>query len=132
MGIAGAHLEMLFVAPEYFRRSPGARFVGVSEQNLRARHFYAKHGFRAVSRAQTDCCEISVLRARRFTSGRRAETIAAFFMREYARLLVGNCSKIRIPSRAPRRPSALHRRLVYLLQVGGEELFHRAYAVFKF
>ncbi len=67
MGITAAHLDALFLAPEYFGRGAGAflmaaalargvRSVDVNEQNARARRFYEKHGFRAVSRRETDDC----------------------------------------------------------------------------
>lgn len=67
MGVTSSHLDALFAAPEYFGGGAGAmlmrealargvRSVDVNEQNARARRFYEKHGFRAVSRRETDDC----------------------------------------------------------------------------
>lgn len=66
MGIAGDMIEMLFVAPgrigqglgrqlvAYAVETLGARRVDVNEQNTRAAGFYARMGFRAVSRDARD------------------------------------------------------------------------------
>ena len=67
MGITSSNLDALFAAPEYFGGGAGAllmrealargvKSVDVNEQNARARRFYEKHGFRAVSRRETDDC----------------------------------------------------------------------------
>lgn len=66
MGITGDKIEMLFVAPgrigqglgrqlvAYAVETLGARRVDVNEQNTRAAGFYARMGFRAVSRDAQD------------------------------------------------------------------------------
>ena len=66
MGIAGEKLEMLFLAPEergrglgralvqYGMEHYGIREVTINEQNLQARGFYARMGFRAYERLDHD------------------------------------------------------------------------------
>lgn len=65
-GIEAENLEMLFVAPEkhgkglgrelveYLVAHRGVRRVDVNEQNAQAAGFYARMGFRVVSRSDTD------------------------------------------------------------------------------
>ena len=65
-GIEAGNLEMLFVAPgkrgkglgrelvEYLVAHRGVRRVDVNEQNAQAAGFYARMGFRVVSRSDTD------------------------------------------------------------------------------
>ena len=66
MGIDGQKLEMLFLAPEergkglggalvqYGMEHYGIREVTINEQNLQARGFYARMGFRAYERLDHD------------------------------------------------------------------------------
>ena len=66
MGSDGRKIEMLFVAPEYRGKGFGKKLVNfafdvcavdevtVNEQNPRARGFYERMGFRAVSRSAVD------------------------------------------------------------------------------
>ncbi len=66
MGIGGQKLEMLFLAPEergrglgralvqYGMEHYGIREVTINEQNLQARVFYARMGFRAYERLDHD------------------------------------------------------------------------------
>ena len=65
-GVEAGKLEMLFVAPEkrgkglgrelveYLVAHRGVRRVDVNEQNAQAAGFYARMGFRVVSRSETD------------------------------------------------------------------------------
>ena len=65
-GVEAGKLEMLFVAPEkrgrglgrelveYLVARRGVRRVDVNEQNAQAAGFYARMGFRVVSRSETD------------------------------------------------------------------------------
>ncbi len=66
MGIADSKLEMLFLAPDFFRRKIGSRLldfainklgvvdVDVNEDNFAARKFYEHCGFTAYHRSATD------------------------------------------------------------------------------
>jgi putative acetyltransferase len=66
IGVAGAKIEMLFVAPEHQRHGAGRKLVeyavsvlgadavDVNEQNERAVWFYERMGFRRVSRSAVD------------------------------------------------------------------------------
>lgn len=66
MGIDRRKIEMLFVAPRYFRYGIGKRlvefakaeyraeYVDVNEQNPRAKAFYESMGFRVYERSETD------------------------------------------------------------------------------
>ncbi|WP_430735136.1 GNAT family N-acetyltransferase [Halodesulfovibrio aestuarii] len=66
MGISGEMLEMLFVAPEHFRKGLGKALatyaveecgvtkVDVNEQNPEAHKFYLAQGFKVVRRSATD------------------------------------------------------------------------------
>ena len=51
-GVEAGKLEMLFV--EYLIARRGVRRVDVNEQNAQAAGFYARMGFRVVSRSETD------------------------------------------------------------------------------
>jgi putative acetyltransferase len=66
MGMSGAKMESLFVAPEFHRRGAGRQMVrhaqalhgeltaDVNEQNLAARAFYEACGFVVESRSELD------------------------------------------------------------------------------
>ena len=66
IGLSGANLEALFIAPEFFRRGGGRQLVeyarklkgpltvDVNEQNPDAQRFYEACGFKVVSRSATD------------------------------------------------------------------------------
>jgi putative acetyltransferase len=66
MGLDGASVEALFIAPEWLRRGGGRRLldharalkgrlrVDVNEQNPEALHFYAASGFAVVGRSEVD------------------------------------------------------------------------------
>lgn len=66
MGLSGASLEALFIAPEWIRRGGGRMLleharalhgplsVDVNEQNPEALRFYEANGFKVVGRSETD------------------------------------------------------------------------------
>ena len=66
MGLSGAKLEALFIAPEFLRRGGGRMLVeharklkgpltvDVNEQNPEALRFYEACGFKVVGRSETD------------------------------------------------------------------------------
>jgi putative acetyltransferase len=64
IGVAGKKIEMLFIAPEARGKGVGAMLVNyvrphietldVNEQNMQARGFYEKMGFKVIGRSETD------------------------------------------------------------------------------